>query len=196
MTLDELKKNKPTIQWIGDERFTEKKINAVNEILDDYILNLEKLGSEPAKKRIKYLINVTFSRINELNSYFIDTFKKEELSAFIYKAAQIAGLKGMTDVKIKRITKKKRKGNVGIGMAVGLIVWVTVLLVYDLIHNTYGFIFLGQIIGMILTIGFSVYFFVKGTIYTAIGLIIFFVIDVFIYFFLFYAVAMAGFPSL
>jgi hypothetical protein len=44
MTFEELKKNKPTIQWKVDECFTEENNNAINEVLDTYIYHLEELG--------------------------------------------------------------------------------------------------------------------------------------------------------
>jgi hypothetical protein len=50
MPFEELKKNKPTVQWIEDDSnsdyFIVEYINAINEILDVYIINLEKLESK------------------------------------------------------------------------------------------------------------------------------------------------------
>jgi hypothetical protein len=105
MTFEELKKNKPTIQWIeydeDSEFFTEENINATNEVLDTYINNLEKLGTNPPEAEIMKIVKKVVIRINQLNDQydcFIETMEREDLCEFIEKAARIAGLEFEEDI--------------------------------------------------------------------------------------------------
>src|SRR4051794_30164298 len=90
MPFEELKKNKPTVQWIEDdsniEYFTEEYINAINEILNVYIINLEKVESKPNNLKIMNAVNKAVSRINKLNENYVyfEKTKIEELYEFIY----------------------------------------------------------------------------------------------------------------
>ncbi|CAH2717048.1 hypothetical protein BACCIP111895_04237 [Neobacillus rhizosphaerae] len=105
MTFEELKKNKPTIQWIEDDEdgefFTEENISATNVVLDSYINNLEKLGAKPTEAEIMKVVKEVVVRINELNDkydYFIETMEREDLYEFIDTAAKIAGLESEEDI--------------------------------------------------------------------------------------------------
>ena len=106
MTFEELKKNKPTLQWIedneeDDEYFTEENISAINELLDTFINNLEKLGTKPTETKIMKAVKEVVIRINKLNEKyddFIATMEREDLCMFIDTAARIAGLECEEDI--------------------------------------------------------------------------------------------------
>ncbi|WP_223596171.1 hypothetical protein [Neobacillus bataviensis] len=80
---------------------------------------------------------------------------------------------------------KKNKGKVAIGISIGLIVEFVVMELL-LVTTNYSILFGVILAGMILTIGLSVYFFIKGKDYTGIGLIIFLVIDILFFLFFYY----------
>lgn len=105
MNLDELKKNKPTNQWVengeDDEFFTKKNINEINEVLNAYIDNLVKLGANSSEEEIMKAVKEVVIRINDLNEkydYFIETMEREDLYQFIDTAAKIAGLESEDDI--------------------------------------------------------------------------------------------------
>src|SRR3954471_24438491 len=164
MPFEELKKNKPTVQWIEDDSnsdyFIVEYINAINEILDVYIINLEKLESKPNNLKIMFAVNKAVSRINKLNENYVyfERSKIEELYVFIYTAAQTAGLKKMT---IEKIKKKKDKVNMAMGMAVSFIILVLEVLVTTIFSNVYVFSW-GMLAGFMVVIGLSIYFFIQG----------------------------------
>ncbi|AMW99055.1 hypothetical protein [Rummeliibacillus stabekisii] len=107
MTFEELRKNKPTTQWLeyeeldNEEIFTEENINATNEVLDIYISDLEKLGNNATEEEIMQVVKEVVIRINKLNEkydYFIETIEREDLYIFIDSAALIAGLESDEDI--------------------------------------------------------------------------------------------------
>ncbi|MGG3451849.1 hypothetical protein ABER98_18660 [Domibacillus aminovorans] len=57
MTFEELRKNKPTVQWIEEDEdgdfFTEENISATNKTLDTYIESLKELGDQPTEDEIQ-----------------------------------------------------------------------------------------------------------------------------------------------
>ncbi len=105
MTFNELKKNKPTTQWIENDEdgefFTEENISATNKVLDTYINNLEQLGKNPTEFEIMHVVKEVVLNINELNDeheHFIETMEREDLYEFIDTAARIAGLESEEDI--------------------------------------------------------------------------------------------------
>jgi DNA-directed RNA polymerase subunit M/transcription elongation factor TFIIS len=104
-TFEELKKNKPTIQWVQNDEdgefFTKENIDATNEVLDTYIDNLVKLSANSSKVEIMKAVKEVVIKINELNDkyhYFIETIEREDLYEFIDTAAKIAGLESEDDI--------------------------------------------------------------------------------------------------
>jgi hypothetical protein len=198
MPFEELKKNKPTVQWIEDDSnsdyYTEEYINAINEILDVYIINLEKLESKPNNLKIMNAVNKAVSRINKLNENYVyfEKRKIEELYEFIYTAAQTTGLKKMT---IEKIKKKKDKVNMAMGMAVSFIILVLVVLVTKIFSNVYVFSW-GMLAGFMVVIGLSIYFFIQGKTKTAFGMILSYFIDIFFFLLFFYALIVHGYIPL
>ncbi|SMQ86928.1 hypothetical protein SAMN05444673_7009 [Bacillus sp. OV166] len=187
MPFEELKKNKPTVQWIEDDSnsdyFIVEYINAINEILDVYIINLEKLESKSNNLKIMNAVNKAVSRINKINENYVyfEKRKIEELYEFIYIAAQTAGLKKMTIEKIK----KKDKVNIAMGMAVSFIILGLVVLVTKFFSNVYVFSW-GMLAGFMVVIGLSIYFFIQGKTKTAFGIIFSYFIDIFFFLLLFF----------
>ncbi|OAH56643.1 MULTISPECIES: hypothetical protein [Bacillaceae] len=57
MTFDELRKNKPIVQWVEEDEdgdfFTEENISATNKDLDTYIESLKELGDQPTEEEIQ-----------------------------------------------------------------------------------------------------------------------------------------------
>ena len=105
MTFEELRKNKPTTQWIendeDNEFFTEENINATNKVLDSFISNLEKLSANSPEEEIIKIIKEVVIRINELNEQYdsyIETMEREDLCEYIDTAARIAGLETDDDI--------------------------------------------------------------------------------------------------
>ncbi|CAG9623332.1 hypothetical protein [Sutcliffiella rhizosphaerae] len=104
MTFEELRNNKPTTQWLEDddeEIFTEENIHATNKVLETYISNLEKLGSNPPEAEIMQIVKEVVIGLNEINEkcdYFIETMEREDLYDYIDAAAQIAGLESDEDI--------------------------------------------------------------------------------------------------
>jgi hypothetical protein len=187
MPFEELKKNKPTVQWIEDDSnsdyFIVEYINAINEILDVYIINLEKLESKPNNLKIMNAVNKAVSRMNKINENYVyfEKRKIEELYEFIYIAAQTAGLKKMTIEKIK----KKDKVNIAMGMAVSFIILGLVALVIKFFSNVYVFSW-GMLAGFMVVIGLSIYFYIQGKTKTAFGMILSYFIDIFFFLLLFF----------
>jgi hypothetical protein len=197
MPFEELKKNKPTVQWIEDDSnsdyFIVEYINAINEILDVYIINLEKLESKPNNLKIMNAVNKAVSRMNKINENYVyfEKRKIEELYEFIYIAAQTAGLKKMTIEKIK----KKDKVNIAMGMAVSFIILGLVALVIKFFSNVYVFSW-GMLAGFMVVIGLSIYFFIQGKTKTAIGMILSYFIVIFFFLLFFYALIDHGYIPL
>lgn len=105
MTFNELKKNKPTTQWIESDEdgefFTEENISATNKVLDTYINNLKQLGENPTEVEVMQVVKEVVIKINELNiehDHFIETMEREDLYDFIDTAARIAGLESEEDI--------------------------------------------------------------------------------------------------
>lgn len=105
MTFNELKKNKPTPQWIESDEdgefFTEENISATNKALDTYINNLQQLGENPTEVEVMQVVKEVVIKLNELNiehDHFIETMEREDLYDFIDTAARIAGLESEEDI--------------------------------------------------------------------------------------------------
>jgi hypothetical protein len=105
MNFEELKNNKPTIQWIENDEegefYTEENIIATNKVHDSYIDDLKKLGANPSEAEIIKTVKQVVISINELNDeydYFIETVEREDLYEFIDTAARIAGLESEEDL--------------------------------------------------------------------------------------------------
>lgn len=99
MTFEELKKHKPTIQWVENDInydfYSVENINATNEVLDSLIDNLEKLGANPHEEEILKIVKEVVIKLNELNEQYddyIETGEREDLWEFIDAAARTAGL--------------------------------------------------------------------------------------------------------
>lgn len=101
MRLEELKKKKPTQEWKEriseeDDIFSDENIIPSEEALDAYIDCLAGLGAAPAQEEIMACVAEVVLNFNELNDehyYFIETMEREELWAYIDRAARAAGLK-------------------------------------------------------------------------------------------------------
>ncbi|QKE73858.1 hypothetical protein HPK19_14015 [Arthrobacter citreus] len=105
MSFEELRKNKPTIQWVendeDNEFFNEENINATNEVLDSFINSLEKLGAKPPEAEIMKIVKdvvIKFNELNEQYDYYIETMEREDLCEFIDTAVSIAGLETDDDI--------------------------------------------------------------------------------------------------
>lgn len=105
MSFEELRKNKPTIQWVendeDNEFFNEENINATNEVLDSFINSLEKLGTNPPEAEIMKIVKdvvIKFNELNEQYDYYIETMEREDLCEFIDTAVSIAGLETDDDI--------------------------------------------------------------------------------------------------
>lgn len=105
-TLEELTKNKPTVEWKqrmdeDDDLFTDENIAATNEVLNSYTNSLKKLGANTTEEDILECVKEVVIKFNELNDkydYFIETMEREELCDFIIEAARIAGFESEEDI--------------------------------------------------------------------------------------------------
>ncbi|QBP40979.1 hypothetical protein [Paenisporosarcina antarctica] len=107
MTLEDLTKNKPTVEWKqrmdedDDDIFTEENINATNIVLNSYTKRLIELKDNPSSAEIMDCVKEVVLKLNELNEkydYYIDTLEREELCDFIIEAAQLVGLEAEEDI--------------------------------------------------------------------------------------------------
>ncbi|MFC7371483.1 hypothetical protein ACFQPF_07330 [Fictibacillus iocasae] len=105
MTFEELKKNKPTSDWLENDEdgdfFNEENISATNKVLDAYISTLQKLGSGAEEDDILEAVEKVVTQLNELNEgydHYIETSEREDLCEFIQTAAELAGLETDEDV--------------------------------------------------------------------------------------------------
>lgn len=107
MTLEELTKNKPTVEWkqrmdeYDDDIFTEENISATNAVLNSYTKRLIELKNNSSSAEIMDCVKEVVLKLNELNEkydYYIDTMEREELCDFIIEAAQLVGLEAEEDI--------------------------------------------------------------------------------------------------
>ncbi|MGP7818679.1 hypothetical protein [Niallia sp. 01092] len=97
---------KPTVAWEerleeGDDLFTEENLEATNEVLNAFILQLQNLGENTTDEAVIACVKNVVLRLNEINEtfeYFIETMEREELYEFIVEAASIAGLQWEEDI--------------------------------------------------------------------------------------------------
>lgn len=91
----------PVQQWRhrmadGDDAFTEKGIEAVEKLLNDYLQSLAELARQKKASGIynsvKKVVN-SLNKTNEKHSHFIETLEREELCEFINQAVRMTGLK-------------------------------------------------------------------------------------------------------
>ena len=96
---------KPTIRWTermndGDDVFTEKKIAATDDLLDEFMVDLEKLEGVADDSQILAVVKKLIKALNKQNrrAKHIETLEREELVDYVLTAAKIVGFSRDDDV--------------------------------------------------------------------------------------------------
>ncbi|WP_184549634.1 hypothetical protein [Mucilaginibacter sp. FT3.2] len=88
---------RPTIEWKaqlddGSDFYTEEAIAESDKLIDNYLSALQVATNEYAMWKAIETAVKAFDQLNMDHDYFIETTEREDLAAYIQKAAEAAGL--------------------------------------------------------------------------------------------------------